>query len=304
MSKIFVLYHKNCTDGTGAKFAAWKKYGDAAVYLPVAYGEPFPELGNDPDTEVYILDFSYSKEIIKGLQAKYKKVVILDHHKTAEAELKELVDENVVFDMNKSGAMLAWEYFHPGIPAPALISHVQDRDLWKFELAETKMVHAGLGLLKGAVGAWEKYSKPAEMYAMGNVSGINRYLPGTPMHELVETGRSILKYEQQHVESAVPKKIKIIDFLGYKVGITNTGYLISEIGEAIYNSKDLNVDFAIMYFIDIHDVVWLSFRSKKGGVDVAEVAKNHFQGGGHASAAGGKTNLEILMHILSGKYRA
>lgn len=296
MSKIFVVFHKNCIDGTGAKFAAWMKFKDYAVYVPVAYGEPVPDFGEDPNTEIYILDFSFKKEILKGMQAKYKKIVVLDHHKTAEEDLKELVDENIVFDMNRSGAVMAWNYFHPDKPVPHILQHVQDRDLWKFTLPGTKEVHAGLNLLKGNMGAWKQYAEPeSELWQP----------TGSNVKKLAETGRAILQYENQYLENTVPKKIKVIDFLGYKAGIFNSGYLISETGEAIYNSTELNVDLAILYFIDSNNTVWLSFRSKKdGGVDVSAIAKMYFEGGGHQAAAGGKTTIANLNVILEGSYYA
>lgn len=297
MSKVIILFHGNCMDGTGAKFAAWMKYQDTAKYIPVQYGQPMPDLGNDPDTELYILDFSYPKEVVKELQAKFKKVVILDHHKTAEADLKELVSENIVFDMNRSGAMMAWQYFHPDLSAPELIKHIQDRDLWKFELADTKCVHAGLGLLKGNMNAWKNYADPRI-----NEKDDYGYLPEAYMPQLIASGKSILTYEQQQLDAAVPKKVKVINFYGYKAGIINSGYLVSETGTAIYESKDLNVDIAIMYFIGTDNVVYLSFRSKKGSnVDVAEIARM-FNGGGHATASGGRTDLDTLKVILEGKF--
>src|SRR3989344_1169898 len=36
--KIAVLYHKGCTDGFGAAWAAWKKFGARAEYLGVERG--------------------------------------------------------------------------------------------------------------------------------------------------------------------------------------------------------------------------------------------------------------------------
>jgi hypothetical protein len=33
--------------------------------------------------------------------------------------------------MNKSGATLAWAYFHPHEPVPLFVAYVEDRDLWR-----------------------------------------------------------------------------------------------------------------------------------------------------------------------------
>ena len=144
---VYVLYHANCFDGTGAKFAAWKRFGDAAYYIPVQYGKPFPDMVKlGPETDVYILDFSYPRDFLEELHSKVHKLVVLDHHKTAQADLAGL--DYAKFDMNKSGAVLAWEYFHPGKVVPDMLRLIQDGDLWKFEFAETKALRAALPLLE------------------------------------------------------------------------------------------------------------------------------------------------------------
>ena len=49
--------------------------------------------------------------------------------------------------MNKSGAMLAWEYARgTAIEVPKKILYVQDRDLWQWKLEHSKEVSAYLAL--------------------------------------------------------------------------------------------------------------------------------------------------------------
>ena len=50
----------------------------------------------------------------------------------------------IELDDERSGAMLAWEYFHPDKPAPMLIMHIDDRDRWQFKLAGSKEFNAAL----------------------------------------------------------------------------------------------------------------------------------------------------------------
>lgn len=118
----YVLYHSNCHDAFGVAYAAWKSLGiDNITYMAVSCGAPLPEL---PEAEtVYIVDFSYSSGILLELANRVKKVVVLDHHKTAQEDLSNLTHPNIeiVFDMDKSGALIAWEYFHPNVPVPTLI---------------------------------------------------------------------------------------------------------------------------------------------------------------------------------------
>ncbi len=145
--KTYVLYHAHCTHGFGAAYAAWKIHGDKAIYLPVKYDNPMPKLKHR--SQVFIVDFSYPKEELLELASQMHQVTVLDHHKTAEEDLREIdlseaPNLAITFDMNKSGAVLAWEHFHPGEEIPKLILHIQDKDLWRFDLADTKKVIASL----------------------------------------------------------------------------------------------------------------------------------------------------------------
>lgn len=137
--KPLVIYHADCTDGYGAAFAAWLKLGDEAEYMPMNYKLDALKDVVYEDREVYVLDFSFDRETMDNLFDVAKRVVWLDHHKTAfemwcAPHLKETTffmnqgdvevgqkDHYILLDNNKSGAMLAWEYFHPGTEVPMLI---------------------------------------------------------------------------------------------------------------------------------------------------------------------------------------
>jgi len=143
---IYVLYHGQCYDGFGAAYAAWKKFGDTAKYIPVSYGYPPPEM---PDAEeVYIVDFSYPQAVLQEMVDAGLRVTVLDHHKTAQETLLPMVGTSknlaIQFDMERSGALIAWEAFHPRVPAPLLIQHISDRDLWQFKLDGTAKIHKAL----------------------------------------------------------------------------------------------------------------------------------------------------------------
>ena len=168
--KPLVIYHANCTDGFGAAFAAWLKLGDSAEYLPMEYGKNFltEYAGSTIDREIYILDFSLPREQMDWLFQHAKRVVWLDHHKTAfemwigDVPKKGWICQrlnctednpsgNVHIELhnNKSGALLAWEYFHPGTEVPMFIQHIDDRDRWVFALPGSKELHAAIGSYRG-----------------------------------------------------------------------------------------------------------------------------------------------------------
>ena len=114
-------------------------------FHPGKYGEAPPDVtGRD----VIIVDFSYKRDVMINIIESCDQLTVLDHHKSAEAELAELSQLSkkafIEFDMNRSGAMMAWDFYFPDLPAPKLIKNIQDRDLWKFELEGTREIQAAL----------------------------------------------------------------------------------------------------------------------------------------------------------------
>ena len=128
-----VIYHAKCSDGMGAAYAAWKLLGNRAEYIPCAHGNPPPDVKGK---NVAILDFSFPNAVTKQMIEDANSLIIIDHHKSAMVELHDISE--TIFDMNNSGASMAWLWFHPDKSVPKFIQYITDRDLWKFELPYSK----------------------------------------------------------------------------------------------------------------------------------------------------------------------
>lgn len=266
---VFILYHANCTDGLGARYAAWKKFGENATYIPVKYKQPFPEIIPD-GSAVYIVDFSYPRAVLEE-QSKRVFLKVLDHHKTAQEDLAGL--PYAEFDMERSGAVMAWEYFHPHIPAPDLLLAIQDRDIWKWQREGTRDALATLKLVGDDVTEWGPYMNPAGFST------------------LVKKGGPISEYQDREVDFSVkPEKVSLRKFRGYDVAVVNCTHLTSEVGNKLCTEYD--IDFAICYSITGEGRVLFSFRSI-GDFDTTPIAKS-FGGGGHKNASGGEGPLSCL----------
>ena len=127
-NKPLVISHSPCADGFTAAWACWLAHPDWEFY-PAKHGDAPPDVKG---RQVYLLDFSYKRAVMEQLAEEAASVVVLDHHKTAEAELAPLLADGSItgeFDMNHSGAYLAWRYFHPSTPVPLFVLFVEDRDL-------------------------------------------------------------------------------------------------------------------------------------------------------------------------------
>jgi len=254
MCQTYVLYHDNCPDG----FTAWwvaKRAIPEAVGLPVSYGQPIPTI---PDgSKVFILDFSFPRLELEALAVRCT-VEVHDHHKTAQADLERLPYAN--FDMNQSGAQLAWARFNNGIPVPELVDYVEDRDLWKWQLPDSREVNANIGSYEKTLENWD-------------------FLCNQHPHVHAEQGRAILRYQQQLVNEHIKQATKeMID--GHEVPSVNGTCLMSEIGNVLAQGQP----FSAVY-VDTPQGRKYSLRSTDAGLDVSEIAK-HFGGGGHRNAAG------------------
>jgi len=266
----YVLYHGNCYDGFGAAFAAWKKFGDGAKYIPVSYGQPIPDLSKA--TEVFIVDFSYSAEILAEI-AESLKLTVLDHHKTAQEALSEFSHPNavVVFNMSKSGALLSWEHFHEGTEAPLLIQHISDRDLWLFKMDGSSKVHKAL------------VSYPMEFKLWDSFDVEKLKIEGEACERLYS-----------NIVSTTCEKYWFTEIGGFSVPVVNTAMAWSEVGAELVE-KNPDAPFVASFTIMKNSVMW-SLRSK-GDFDVSEIAKK-YGGGGHKNAAGFKSvKLEINIEV-------
>lgn len=251
----YVLYHAHCDDGFGAAFAAWKALGDQAAYLPVLHGEPPPSI---PDgSRVVIADFAYPRGILLEMHKRMESVQVLDHHKTAQEDLTGLPFAHL--DMSKSGAILSWEYWHPGEPTPELLRYVEDRDLWRFALPDTHEVTAALESYPREFQLWDRLSIPA----------------------LAEEGRPILRALRSQVARLVDRA-SFQDIAGYSVPVVNASLFASNVLDELAKRYP-SAPFAATYF-DRGDKRQWSLASI-GSFDVSRIAKM-FGGGGHHNRSG------------------
>ena len=308
MLKPLVIYHANCQDGFGAAFAAWKKFGDEAEYFPMQYGdwpklfEDYPNGGSKFDgRDVYVLDFSFTEIQTRILLSQSKRLVWRDHHKTAfeswcgndyltptcqtyEEHEKRKGQGNasyILLDNTKAGCILAWEYFHPDKPIPMMLQHIGDRDIWKFELPNTKAFCE-------AFSTWDRD------FNLWNAVATDEFI----VSELIQSGTTLINAMGSRVASfSDSKKLKRVrlraidttDVDGWRTceGLaTNCMSDISETGNAI---AKISGTYSLTFFVTDIEVV-CSLRSI-GDYDVSVIAK-FYGGGGHKNASGFKMPIE------------
>lgn len=262
--KTFIIYHGNCYDGFGAAWAAWRRFGDEAVYIPATHDmdpqEIFDQIPIGPNTAVYFVDFSYDRETIARMRTLYGLVYVIDHHKSAEAELKGICD--CTFDLTKSGAVLAWMHFHPNDSIPELLLYIQDRDLWRHALMGSKEFSAALRSYPFDFKEWSKIYDRVD--------------------ELIKEGAHVLR----HINTVVDR-ICDHSYVGRmgneRIPIVNATAYWSEVGQGLLRRYPEFPCVASYYITKDRKKVW-SLRSR-GGFDCSAIAVK-YGGGGHLNAAG------------------
>ncbi len=287
------IYHGGCADGFGAAWAVWKRWGDGVTYIPGRYGEPLPNLDYQ---DVLMVDFSVKRDAMTELgRSAVKSVVVLDHHKTAEAELapwrigrnvgnvdltKRLACigddlaqnrmENVLpiiafFDMQKSGARMAWEFCHPQSNIPQLLAHIEDRDLWRFWMPDTRAVHAAIMSQPFDFARWDWFA--------------------SRMPEVIADGQAI----ERHRDTVMEQVLRAA-YLGNMAGhdgvvLLNAPYMFASDAASMLLERNPAAPFAAVWSRTADGKTVYSLRSTDDRADVSEIARR-FGGGGHRNAAG------------------
>ena len=298
------IYHGGCADGFTAAWAVWlalTPQGGVDLH-PGVYGEEPPDVtGRD----VIMVDFSYKRQVIEAMAAVCRTMLILDHHKTAEADLSGyplpvglgptgpapadwgVVDVisgyspdvmadwarqcnapsavHAIFDMERSGAQIAWDFFHPGKPRSPLVDYVADRDLWKFKLLNSR-----------AISAW-LYSQAFDMeiWTLCEAELQLRF------EQAADQGYGIIRQHDKNVQSLIRNTRREMVIGGHLVPVANVPhFMASDAGGIMAEGQP----FSATYY-DRPGARVFSLRSRGDGLDVAAIA-SAYGGGGHRQAAG------------------
>ena len=291
--KTMCIYHGNCADGFGAAWVVRKALGSDVEFVAGIYGQEPPDVAGK---DVVIVDFSYKYDILAALARKANSVIVLDHHKSAAEDLARFesfhagVEEDTrrddgatllgwktahvmansqngptiacCFDMNRSGAMLAWDHYFPNQEPPQLLRHIEDRDLWLFKLEGTREIQANLFSYPYDFEVWDQ-------------------LMAADVLTLVTDGAAIERKHHKDVAELVGVTKRRLKIGGFDVPVASLPYtLTSDAGHLMAQGEP----FAACYW-DTPTGRVFSLRSTDEGIDVSEIA-SQYGGGGHRNASG------------------
>lgn len=167
--------------------------------------------------------------------------------------------------MERSGAQMAWDFFHRGAPRPPLVDYVGDRDLWRFALPHSREVAAFVFAHEYTFDNWDL------------LDGLTR----DNLARVVDMGSAIEKKHHKDVAELVAATRRRMNIGGHDVPVANLPYtLTSDAGHLMAQGEP----FAACY-CDTPKGRSFSLRSTDAGEDVSEIAKR-YGGGGHRNASG------------------
>lgn len=281
--KPLCIYHGNCADGFSAAWVVRKVLGTVDFYPGIYQADP-PDV---TDRDVLLVDFSYKFSVLVAMAAKANSILVLDHHKTAAADLESVSRAGsswqqhltnvyqdrcegvthslyALFDMNRSGAMITWDYFFPNQDPPQLLEHIQDRDLWRFALNGTREIQANVFSYPYDFDVWDK-------------------LMAADPEELRTEGAAIERKHFKDIAELVKVTRREMTIGGIVVPVANLPYtLTSDAGHLMATEHPSKI--GVCYW-DTPDGRVFSLRSIDDGPDVSEIAKQ-YGGGGHPHASG------------------
>lgn len=283
-----VIYHgRSCPDGFASALAAWLYFDGHAEFLALDHGDvkTLADLPPVAGRAVYILDFSFAEPLLRDIDAVAAKLVVLDHHLSAADKLVGFQCQHGVvhFEMNKSGAHLAWEFFHPTQPLPDLVKYVEDRDIWVWQFPESAGFLAALDMEAFDFARWQA------------IAG----LQGEALRAYIERGRAMdekfVKLAHNMAESA--QSLTFNGVAGLMVNVPSAFH--SLVGDILCEKSGT---FALMWSVDKTGVIKCGLRSRSGFNCIPLAESMH--GGGHAQACGFKMPRERLLELLGGTFSA
>ena len=283
-----VIYHgRSCPDGFAAALAAWLFFDGKAEFLALDHGDvkTVDDLPALAGRAVYILDFSFAEHILRGVEDRAAKLVMLDHHLSAAEKLTGFKCRCGVvhFDMKKSGARLAWEFFHPKSPVPELVKFVEDRDIWVWQYPQSAGFLAALDMEPLDFARW---------HAIANFGAAE-------MAAYIDRGRAMdekfTKLAQAMAEAAQP--VTFNGMTGLMANVPSAFH--SLVGDLLCQQSG---SFALLWTVDKPGVVKCGLRSRSG-FNCITLAES-MGGGGHAQACGFKMPYARLPELLSGTFIA
>lgn len=259
------IFHKNCLDGRASAAVVKKKEGKVE-FRPLAYNTDF-KLPSVVGRKVYVVDFALPADDMRRIAREASELIWLDHHETSVPLHAELGFGTV--NQEECGATLTWHYCFPDQALPDVLAYVRDKDLWQWQLPDSKAIVAGL----------EDRFSDTDFAQMLSVD----------LKKMHKRGEPLVNAIRKKVKRAGSRGVPVTDPYGLRdirALVVNDLGNVSDLGDHICLPTErggLGYDLAICFTLR-RDGMWIHSLRSGSKVDCAAVALNR-GGGGHPNAA-------------------
>lgn len=283
MSSV-VITHRGCNDGLTAAWILKRAFPDCKV-IQRSYHED-PPLEQVQGCDVLLTDLTWEPKRMEDLLEAAHTVTIYDHHETAERLLDapEVMDhpdfEGITLDKSRSAARIIWDEFGhitrigtniEDDDTPRLVKHVEDRDLWTNKRENTPAVTEWLYTLPRNLDAFQWAHKRIR----------------DDYRRVVEVGQGIVDVKKAASDALLNRCwSSTVDIHNASV-VNGAQRLSSTLGHKLAEHSPSSLGLT---FWKSDDGYSLSLRSTDDGPNVAEIADDQWDGGGHPNAAGAWVN--------------
>ncbi len=280
--KYAVFYHKNCSDGFGSAWAAYKLLEQTlkaeVVYLPIDWNREI-DIPLLTGMRVFFFDIAVWRDQLEAIAEVAESVEVWDHHKTTSDKVGDM--DCVHVDFSKSGAVLAWERCVKEVEdangpmptvatalntktsePPEILQYVQDGDLYKHALENSEEFSSMIQSYPYDFKTWDIISADVQSY-------------------IKDEGIVILRADRSRMKERIVPLSYEIELEGQKILAVNSPIFPSALGAMLKDKYGVG----LVWFAN-GDTMNVSLRSAApDGVNVATLAEA-FGGGGHKAASG------------------
>ena len=305
-----IVYHCPCSDGSASAWCALK-YKNIEKKSPCAAGA-VDKINPDVflDMNVLFVDLCPDTKSLDIISECAKSIVILDHHESAFNMIKnkyEIIHSDnilnyttknitVIFDMKRAGCQIVWDYFFDNFDKterPWFINYIADRDLWNWELPNSKEINASL--------FHKDYTCIEKMNELENFNE-------NDIKEITNYGKIVLEIQNKDLQCLYNSAIETTftqNNYTYNVWLVDApSNLKSEIGnmltkKPLKSDKNKMPDFSAIWTYDFKSNNWgISLRGSDI-VDLSIISKTYNEKcGGHKNASGFTLHKTDTLHDL------
>jgi oligoribonuclease NrnB/cAMP/cGMP phosphodiesterase (DHH superfamily) len=265
-----ICFHHNDPDGRTSGAIVRYALGDTVTLIESDYdGTPIPWKLVEQVEQIIVIDFSFPVNEMQRL-AKGRKLVWIDHHKSAIANFAGIADNwPGIRDVSEAACVLTWRYFFPRRPTPRAIVLIGDRDTWRWAEMDTGPFNESL----------YNQDHEAENTAFWKPL-LEDDLP--TLEKMIEEGTWLREINLRNVDRMMAARSFEVQFDGHNTLAVNRS------GNGDIGNYGRSRGYEIVYcYVDQmqNGILTTNVTLFSAKVDVSVIA-HRYGGGGHAGAAG------------------